>query len=137
MSIATAPGMISTAMAGQMRPAAASDRRDQERPRNGADLVQCLVHAEAASQADAARRMSEQCGLGRAANRLPEPLPQDEDAGQRQPGAGEERRDGQSRYADRSEGVAGESQRPVAPACGPPMTRRPAAAAVPWPRPRR
>jgi hypothetical protein len=58
----------------------------------------------------------QQGGLGWATDGLANPLPQDQNAGYRQPGAGEERSNGQGRNADRGEGIAGEGERPVAPA---------------------
>ena len=115
-SKATAPGMISTAMAGQIAPGCGDDRRYQKWPRDAADLVECLVHAEAASQSDGSGGVRQQRGLGGAADRLPDPLTQYQDAGQRQSGAGHKRSDRQSRHADRCEGVAGEGECPVAPA---------------------
>jgi hypothetical protein len=64
------------------------DRGYQQRPRDGPELIKCFVYAEAASESDCSGGVRQQCGLSGAADRLPEPLPQNEDAGHRQPGAG-------------------------------------------------
>ena len=90
--------------------------RYQERSRDGTDLIKCFVYAEAVSQPDCGSGVRQQGGLGWATDRLANPLPQDQNAGYRQPGAGEERSNGQGRNADHGEGVSGEGERPIAPA---------------------
>ena len=72
------------------------------------------MDAEAASQSNSGRRVSEQRSLGGAPDRLSQPFTQDEHARKRQPGAGKERRNGKRWDADGSQAVADERERPIA-----------------------
>ena len=74
------------------------------------------MHAEAASESDCGGGVGEQRCFGGASDRLAKPFSQDQNARQRQAGAGEKWRDGQGRYANGSQAVAGEGERPVPPA---------------------
>ena len=82
------------------RPGEGDDRSNQEGSGDGASLVECLVHAEPPSKADRTGRMRQQSRLGRTPDRFPGALGQDEEAGDRQPGTGEERGDCQGGHAD-------------------------------------
>ena len=82
------------------RPGERGNTSNQERSGDGAGLVECLVHGEPPAKADRAGGMRQQRGLGRTADRFPSAFGQDEQAGDREPGAGEERGDCQGGHAD-------------------------------------
>ena len=87
---------------------------DKEWSGYGADLVEGLVHTHAATESDRAGGMGQQSRLGRTAYGFAEPFGQDQEAGERQTGAGHERCNGQQRHADCCYGVAGIGDGPVA-----------------------
>ncbi|GIJ48038.1 hypothetical protein Val02_49240 [Virgisporangium aliadipatigenens] len=79
------------------------DGSDQQRPGERADLVQRLVHAEPTPHTDPAGGIGQQRRLGRTADRLPEPLGEDQHRRDNQSGPAQHRRDGQQRHAHRRE----------------------------------
>ena len=74
-----------------MAPVARDDAGDEERPGEGPDLVERLVHAEATAAPDGRGDVGEQGGLRRAAHGLARALEQDEDRGEDETRTADER----------------------------------------------